>query len=60
MALTEILTKQERMCLYWLTRIPGFGAVTVGRIWNSVPDREHIYNIEGTFLQEKSFFALRR
>ncbi len=57
MALTEILTKQERMCLYWLTRIPGFGAVTVGRIWNSVPDREHIYNIEGTFLQEKKLLC---
>ena len=53
MVLTEPLTKQERMNLYWLTRISGFGAVTINKIWNAVQKREEIYNIEGMFLKEK-------
>ena len=43
MVLTEPLTKQERMNLYWLTRISGFGAVTINKIWNAVQKKEEIY-----------------
>ncbi len=51
--LADDLTEQERWCLYWLTRIPGFGAITVDRIWNDFQDKTSIYNIEGKFLQDK-------
>lgn len=47
------LTKEERQCLFWLTRINGFGALTVEKIWNSIPDKVSIYNIEGKVLREK-------
>ena len=45
------------MSLYWLTRIPGFGAVTIDKIWNDVQKKEEIYNIEGTFLKEKGILS---
>jgi len=57
MVLTEPLTKQERMNLYWLTRISGFGAVTINKIWNAVQKKEEIYNIEGMFLKEKGILS---
>ncbi len=45
------------MSLYWLTQIPGFGAVTIDKIWNDVQKKEEIYNIEGTFLKEKGILS---
>lgn len=45
------------MNLYWLTRISGFGAVTINKIWNAVQKKEEIYNIEGMFLKEKGILS---
>ena len=52
-ALTKALTEEERRCLYWLTRMPGFGAVTIDKIWNDFQDKTSIYNIEGRVLQKR-------
>lgn len=47
------ITEEERRSLYWLTRIPGFGPVSVSKIWNSMKKRTGIYNIEGKKLAEQ-------
>lgn len=42
----------EKKYLYWLTRIPGFGAVTIRRIWETVGSFEKAYYIEGMELKK--------
>ncbi len=43
---TEEFREEDRQCLFWLTRIPGVGAVTADRIWNSMKQKHCLYNIE--------------
>ena len=42
----------EKKYLYWLTRIPGFGAVTIRRIWETAGSFEKAYYIEGMELKK--------
>ena len=45
--------KLEKRYLYWLTRIPGFGAVTIRRIWETAGSFENAYYIEGMELKKQ-------
>lgn len=45
--------KLEKEYLYWLTRIPGFGAVTIRRIWETAGSFENAYYIEGMELKKQ-------
>ena len=47
MEYTAARTEREREFLYWLTRCPGFGAVTVQKIWKQAESFESVYYIEG-------------
>ena len=58
--MTKALTEEERRCLYWLTRMPGFGAVTIDKIWNDFQDKTSIYNIEGRVLQKRGVYTFFR
>ena len=40
-------TAREKEFLYWLTRCPGFGSVTVQNIWNQAESFESEYYIDG-------------
>ena len=45
--------KLEKKYLYWLTRIPRFGAVTIRRIWETAGSFENAYYIEGRELKKQ-------
>ena len=46
-------TAREKEFLYWLTRCPGFGSVTVQKIWNQAESFESVYYIEGMELYRR-------
>ena len=48
----DLVQRHEKEYLYWLTRIPGFGAVTIRRIWEMAGSFERAYYIEGMELQK--------
>lgn len=39
----DLVQRHEKEYLYWLTRIPGFGAVTIRRIWEMAGSFERAY-----------------
>ncbi len=47
------LTEEERQCLFWLTRISGFGPVWTERVWSGIKPKTALYNIEEKVLIEK-------
>lgn len=48
----DLVQRHEKEYLYWLTRIPGFGAVTIRRIWEMAGSFERAYYIEGMELKK--------
>lgn len=42
----------ERQCLYWLTSVPGIGAVKAARVYENLGSFEAAYNIEGMKLYQ--------
>ncbi len=48
----DLAQRREKQYLYWFTRIPGFGAVTLRRIWELAGSFERAYYIEGMELKK--------
>ena len=48
----DLAQRREKQYLYWFTRIPGFGAVTLRRIWELAGSFERAYYIEGMELRK--------
>lgn len=47
------LTEEERQCLFWLSRISGFGPIFTERVWSGIKQKTSLYNIEEKVLVEK-------
>lgn len=50
---------QEKEYLYWLSRIPSIGAVTIKRLWDRYHSFENIYNIEEKELRKEKLLSGR-
>ena len=46
------LTEEERQCLFWLSRISGFGPIFTERVWSGIKQKTSLYNIEETPFEE--------
>ena len=56
----DLVQRHEKEYLYWLTRIPGFGAVTIRRIWEMAGSFERAYYIEGMELKKLESYKARK